>query len=169
MVSEKRSWQRKNWPNLKGEPACKFLGRAHVKVIMQPQIEIDVVMVFLVAIYNMGVRMIWYSPSVFGKKWMKLQGLTEGKKLKDAGLIYSLTFFASLITAFTLELIISNILGSNPWTGLIIGFWAGIGFAAATSLSDYLFSGDLKKNELYLINAGYHILSLMLMGFFLGM
>ncbi len=135
---------------------------------MQSKIEIDVIMIFLMAIINMGLGMIWYSPSVFGKKWMKLIGMTAGKKPKDTGFIYSLTFFASLVTAFTLELFISNIPGSNAWTGLMVGFWAGIGFGAATSISDYLFSGDSKKNELYLINAGFHLVSLMLMGFFLG-
>ena len=135
---------------------------------MSPIIEVDVIMVFLTAVLNMGLGMIWYSPDVFGKKWMKLTGLSKSKMPKDMGYIYALTFFASLVASFTLELFIANIPGSNAWTGLLIGFWAGIGFLAATNLSDYLFSGDSRKNELYLINTGFHIISLTVSGFLLG-
>ena len=135
---------------------------------MSSTIEIDVIMIFIAAVMNMGLGMIWYSPDVFGKKWMKLTGLSKSKMSRDMGYIYALSFFASLLTAFTLDVFILNIPNSNIWTGLMVGFWAGIGFSAATSLSDYLFSGDAKKNELYLINAGFHLVSLMLMGLLLG-
>src|SRR3989344_9410302 len=100
---------------------------------MTSTIEIDVVGIFLAAILNMGLGMVWYSSFMFGKKWMKLSGMTERKKSKDMGLIYSLTFFASLVVAFVLEMFIANVPGSNVVTGIMIGFWAGIGFVAATS------------------------------------
>lgn len=135
---------------------------------MASKIEIDIITIFLAAVLNMGLGMVWYSPKVFGQKWMKLIGLTKSKMPKEMGFIYSMAFFASLVTAFALELFIANIPGSNAWTGLMVGFWAGIGFAAASSLSDYLFAGDPKKNELYLINAGFHTIAFMLMGFLLG-
>lgn len=132
---------------------------------MAPFVEIDFITVVLVAILNIGLGMIWYSKGFFGKKWAKLSG---AKKPKDPGYVYSFSIFASLVTAFTLELFISNFPSANAWTGLMTGFWAGIGFFGATSIHGYLFSGDSEKNELFLINSGYHIVSLTIMGFILG-
>jgi len=132
---------------------------------MAPYVEIDFVLVCIMAVFNMGLGMIWYSPAIFGKRWSKLSG---ARKPKDTAYVYSFSVFASLVTAFTLELFISNMPGSNAWTGLMVGFWAGIGFSASTRIHNYLFTGDFEKNELFLINSGYHLVSLMIMGLVLG-
>ncbi|OGN08133.1 MAG: hypothetical protein A3J46_06320 [Candidatus Yanofskybacteria bacterium RIFCSPHIGHO2_02_FULL_41_11] len=142
-----------------------YSGQLYGKIkLMASTIEIDIVTIFLAAVVNMALGMAWYSSLMFGKKWIKLSGTTERKKARDMGLIYSLTFFASLVTAFALEMFIANITDSNVATGIMIGFWAGVGFVAATSLPEYLFNSNNKAKELYLINVGYHLVALMLMG-----
>lgn len=116
----------------------------------------------------MGLGLVWYSPSVFGKRWMKAVGLTARSKTKEMGLTYALTFFAALITAFVLEIFIENIPDSGAATGIITGFWAGIGFVAASNLSEYLFNPH-KSKDLYFINSGFHIVAFMVMGLLLGL
>lgn len=131
-------------------------------------IEIDIISVVLASLVYMGIGMLWYSPSVFGKRWMKLTGMKAGDKPKDMGLTYSLMFFATLIASFTLEIFIANVPGANAATGIMAGFWAGIGFVATTSLPDYLFSPNAKHKELYFINTSYHVIAFMVMGLILG-
>lgn len=135
---------------------------------MTPTIEIDVVMIFIAGAVNMGLGILWYSPSIFGKKWMKAVGMTTKAKQKDMEKTYLFAFLSSLLAAFVLEVFIENVPGSGAYTGLMVGFWAGIGFVATTHLVNHLFDPYRNTNELYFINVGYHIVSLMIMGFLLG-
>jgi hypothetical protein len=133
-----------------------------------PSIELDIGMIVIAAAVNMGIGMLWYSPSVFGKRWMKAIGMSSDHKPKDMGFTYSLMFVASLVTAFALELLIESMLVSSALAGLMVGFWAGIGFVATSGLSQYLFDPHKKSLELYFINNGYYTFSFMVMGFMLG-
>ena len=99
-------------------------------------IQVDIGMIFIVAVVNVAIGMLWYSPLMFGKHWAKVVG---DKPPKDMGFIIAVTFVASLVAGFVLEIFISNIPGSNGFTGLIVGFWAGIGLTAAVTLPEYLF------------------------------
>lgn len=134
---------------------------------MDSKIEIDLVMIIIVATVNMGVGMFWYSPKVFGHRWMKLVGLTKHDKPPNMGLVYGLAFISSIILAFVLEIFISNFNNTNWVTGMAVGLWAGVGFVATTHFADHLFTSN-RKNELFLINVGYHLVSLALMGLLLG-
>ena len=132
-----------------------------------PTIQLDLGMILIAAAVSMGIGMLWYSPSTFGKRWMKAIGMTAGSKPKDMGFIYSLTFFGCLVSAFALEIFIESMLISSAFTGIMVGFWAGIGFVATSSLSQYLFNPH-SKLEVYFINTGYYVISFMTMGFMLG-
>lgn len=131
-------------------------------------IQIDAGMVIIASVVNMGLGMFWYSPSVFGKQWMKAVGLTTRLKHRDMSFAYAMSFFASLLTAFTLELFLVNLPGSTAITGVMVGFWAGIGFVATYGLSQYLFNPQAKSKEAHFINIGYYVVSFMIMGLLLG-
>ena len=85
------------------------------------------------------------------------------------GFLYSLVFVGSLLMAFLLEMVLGIIPESNGVTGLLLGFWAGIGLVVPTHLATYLFDPHHKSIGVYFINVGYYVVSLTMMGFLLSL
>lgn len=107
---------------------------------------------------------LWYSPAVFGKTWMKENGLTEeevkkGNKFK----IFGLAFLLAIISAINLAMFMGP--EKNPAMGALWGFLAGTGWVATFVGTHYLF--ERKSFTLFLINAGYSIVALTMMGIIL--
>jgi hypothetical protein len=107
---------------------------------------------------------LWYSPAVFGKAWMKENGLTEeevkkGNKVK----IFGLAFILAIISAINLAMFMGP--ETNPAMGALWGFLAGTGWVATFVGTHYLF--ERKSFTLFLINAGYSIVALTIMGIIL--
>jgi hypothetical protein len=107
---------------------------------------------------------LWYSPAVFGKAWMKENGLTEeevkkGNKFK----IFGLAFLLAVISAINLAMFMGP--EKNPAMGALWGFLAGTGWVATFVGTHYLF--ERKSFTLFLINAGYSIVALTMMGIIL--
>ncbi|HEY4496986.1 MAG TPA: DUF1761 domain-containing protein [Candidatus Paceibacterota bacterium] len=126
-------------------------------------LDINFVVVILAAIASMALGMIWYSPIGFGKKWMSLVGVSVDAKPKGAMKSYFLSFFAAIIMAYVLSLFIINAPPVSISSAIQIAFWVWIGFVATTNISEYLFSPTPKPMALFVLNAGYHLASLMTM------
>lgn len=132
-------------------------------------IEVNIVAVLTAAVSSMVVGFLWYSPLLFAKPWMTLMGYTESS-MKEAqkGMMkmYGLSFIASIITAYVLFHVMT--LSQNFFqysllaTGLNTAFWMWLGFIAPVQLTDVLFGS--KKVKLFLINTGYQLVSLLVMG-----
>jgi Protein of unknown function (DUF1761) len=108
---------------------------------------------------------IWYSPAVFGKAWMKENGFTE-ESLKGANMakIFGLAFFLALISAVNLAMFVGP--EADLSFGAFAGFAAGFGWVATFVGTHYLF--ERKSFKLFLINAGYSIVALTIMGIIIG-
>jgi hypothetical protein len=107
---------------------------------------------------------LWYSPAVFGKVWMKENGLTEeevkkGNKVK----IFGLAFLLAVISAINLAMFMGP--EKNPAMGALWGFLAGTGWVSTFVGTHYLF--ERKSFKLFLINAGYSVVALTIMGIIL--
>ncbi|MBX2965841.1 MAG: DUF1761 domain-containing protein [Cyclobacteriaceae bacterium] len=104
---------------------------------------------------------LWYSPAVFGKAWMKENGFTE-EDLKNGSMakIFGLAFFLALIAAINLAMFMGQ--EDDPATGALWGFLAGFGWVATFVGTHYLF--ERKSFKLFLINAGYSVVALTVMG-----
>lgn len=104
---------------------------------------------------------LWYSPAAFGKAWMRENGFTE-ENMKGANMIkiFGLTFLLALIAAVNLAMFMGP--EDKPAVGALWGFLAGAGWVATFVGMHYLF--ERKSFTLFLINAGYSIVSLTLMG-----
>lgn len=107
---------------------------------------------------------IWYGP-VFGKSWMIEFGFTEDDLKKRS---IPKTFGLSLLLAFIAALILEMFIGleADLIFGACAGFFAGFGWVATMLGILYLF--EMKSLKAYLINAGYCIVSLTIMGIILG-
>jgi hypothetical protein len=108
---------------------------------------------------------IWYSPALFGKAWMRENGFTE-ESMKNSNMmkIFGLSFILALIAAINLAMFLGNSMSIGE--GAFYGFLAGFGWVATFIGTHYLF--ERKSFTLFLINAGYSIVSLTVMGVILG-
>ncbi|MCB0698818.1 MAG: DUF1761 domain-containing protein [Chitinophagales bacterium] len=107
---------------------------------------------------------IWYGP-IFGKAWMKAGDFTEEYlKNRNMGMVFGLSFLLTLVAAINLEMFIGP--KGNINFGMFAGFMTGLGFVAMFLGILYLF--EKRSLKLFLINAGYCIVTLTVMGAILG-
>jgi len=105
---------------------------------------------------------------------MKLMGYTaESMKeaQKEMAKTYGISFVLSIVTAYVLHhvMILSENYFHYPMlmTGLSSAFWMWLGFVAPVQMTDMLFGK--KKRDLFVINTGYQLASLMAMGVTIGL
>ena len=107
---------------------------------------------------------LWYS-LLFAKPWMKENGFTEEELRKsNMGKIFGGSFILALIISFVLVLFLGPDRNAN--IGATAGFMAGVFWVAAAMGITYLF--ERKSFKLFLINAGYHVVTFTIMGLILG-
>jgi len=133
-------------------------------------ITINLLAVLGAAIAAMIIGMIWYSPSVFGKKLMLYVGQTaesmavSGAK-KSMAKNYAINFLGSLVTAYVLAYFI-KLLGVTDATGaLILTLWVWLGFIATAALGSVLWEN--KPWGYYFLNTVYRLVSLYAMSLIL--
>lgn len=120
--------------------------------------------VLVSAISTFALGGVWYSV-LFARRWSKETGITnESASRKNMARTFGLAFVLALVAAFFLAMFI----GKNASTGFgaIAGFMAGLGWVSTFLGIIYLF--ESKSFALFLINAGYSILSLTIMGLIIG-
>jgi hypothetical protein len=107
---------------------------------------------------------LWYGP-LFGKTWMIENGFTtESLKSRRMSMVFGLSLVLILFAAIDLRMFI----GKHPGIsfGAMAGFMTGLGWVATFLGIIYLF--EKRSFKAFLINAGYSIASLTLMGAILG-
>ena len=130
---------------------------------MLPSIPVLPVVVSAVVVFLLGA--LWYSPILFAKPWMRAHGHTE-EKLREmqtrAGRAYALSFVCYLVMAVAMSILLHRVGVVSVLTGVKLGALLGFGFAATISLTANLFSD--KPLSAYLIDAGYQVVYLVVMG-----
>ena len=110
--------------------------------------------VFMALILHFVIGLIWYSPPLFGKVWLRFR-VTDKKPEKKwvvAGL------FAHVIYTFVLAVIIKLAHATTILEGLVIGLMVCVGFIG-TLLTNDLMGGRLPF-KLYLFKFGDELVSL---------
>jgi len=125
--------------------------------------QVNWLAIFVAGLVPVVIGMLWYSPLLFGKKWMSLVGKTEEEIRKEGpGKAYAQSLVTSMIIAFVLEYLLMYTGSFDMRAGMKLGFLVWIGFVATTSYASVLF--ESRPKGLYLINAGYNLVSLLIMG-----
>jgi hypothetical protein len=107
---------------------------------------------------------LWYGP-LFGKTWMKSFNFSiEDLKNRNTTRTFGLSFILALIAAFILDMFIGH--QADLLTGLLAGFFAGLGWVVTFTGIQYLF--EMKTLKIFMVNAGYSLVSLTIMGAILG-
>jgi hypothetical protein len=137
-----------------------------------PAVNWLAVLVAAVVMFMLGG--LWYSPVLFAKKWLALQGRTVEQERAQAAaanmpLMYFSAFVCSLITAIVMAHILAHMASIMP-TGAVHGAFFGVmawlGFVAPTTYATALFSG--KPKQLWLIDSTYYLVSFVLAGLILA-
>ncbi|MFV0377592.1 MAG: DUF1761 domain-containing protein [Mangrovibacterium sp.] len=123
--------------------------------------------VVVAALSTFVVGSLWYSPFLFGKKWMELNGFTE-ESLRNSvfpmPFIFGSSFIASLLAAIVLALFLGPT--SSFWFGTFAGFMIAVFWIATARLNTILF--ERQKISLFLIHAGYDLVAYLIMGAIIG-
>jgi hypothetical protein len=129
------------------------------------EVELNYWAILVAALSTFLIGGLWYSPAVFGKRWMRENGFTEeGLKGGNMVQIFGLAFFLALVAAVNLAMFMGP--EDKPAMGAMWGFLAGFGWVATFVGTHYLF--ERRSFALFLINAGYSIVALTVMGVILA-
>ena len=126
----------------------------------------NILAVLAAAISAFAVGGVWYGP-LFGKAWMEAFNISEAD-IAEANMvkIYGFAFLLTLLPAWALEIGFGA--GTDGWLdGLRHGLLAGVVFVAAFTGIQYLF--ESRPLQAFLINAGYSVLALTVMGIVTGL
>ena len=126
--------------------------------------EINWLAVVAAAVATFLIGGLWYGP-LFGKAWMRASGVTAEQAGKgNTGMIFGVSFVLQLIAAAVLAAFIGPeaTLGFAVAAAAAVGlFWVGPAFGVV-----YLF--EQRPLAHWLVNAGYHVVSFVVMGVILG-
>jgi sterol desaturase/sphingolipid hydroxylase (fatty acid hydroxylase superfamily) len=131
----------------------------------------DVVPVLIAALAAFAVGGAWYSPALFANAWMAGHGYSPEKMAamratNPPARTMGMTLVCQLIMAGTLELLMSwlRISGVKPGIGFAVLIWFGL--VATVTMIANVFSD--KPMRVYLIDSGYQLVALVIMGGVLG-
>lgn len=115
--------------------------------------------IILAALVATILGFLWYSPFMFGRKWMELSGIPveqmDCAKTKGMGKVMAVNSALTLLTAFITYIVIG--LGLD-FVG-VVSLWAG--FALPVYAAPCLW--EKKSWKLFYINAGFGLVSVVFM------
>ena len=137
------------------------------------EISINYWAVLVSALAYMAIGSVWYGP-LFGKKWMKLSGLTK-ESMKSMPLTAAQAMAGGLVTALITAFVLAH--DSFVWMtfdagytamalfAFQLGFWIWLGYVVTTQSSSWLWEG--KPFKLLVLNAAHSLIVLQVMAFIL--
>lgn len=124
--------------------------------------------ILVAAVASMILGFLWYSPLLFAKAWAREMGydLNDKAKMdemrKSAGPAYAGSLAASLLSSFTLALILHGMRAESLHFGMMVSFHIWLGFVATVQFTGALFAKQSMK--LFAINTGYQLVCYLVMG-----
>ncbi len=132
---------------------------------MMLAISVNYVAVIVAAIAAFAAGMIWYSPAVMGKKYMKVMGKTEKDMKKEMKGMQG-PMIKGLVMNLIMAYVLANILGvTGAWTimdGVQGAFWLWLGFVATILYGAVIW--EKKTMDWFIISAGHYLVSMLVMG-----
>jgi hypothetical protein len=131
--------------------------------------NINYLAVIVAAIAAFALGALWYSPILFGKIWQKEIGFTD-KDLQKGNMAITMggSFAMMILMSFGVAVILNNYPDAVDWlAGLYAGLFTGVLFVAASIAINMFYEN--KTFTLFLVNAGYQVVFLVLIGLILGL
>jgi hypothetical protein len=128
-------------------------------------VDINYVAVIIAALVPMVLGALWYSPALFAGPWMRAVGRAEDE-LGGMGVGYVISAVTAVLSSYALARIERWAEVDDLWNGALVGLLAWVGFVAGVLAVTTYFGG--RPHALWMINAGYQLVSLVVMGAILG-
>jgi len=122
-----------------------------------------------ISILGFGLGAIWYSPLLFAKAWMQEMKVTPESMQSGSGrvpLIMTGAVLFTVLSTFTLAVLISAHHAAGPLKGAEFGVFVGAGLVAAREGTNALFESRTLRH--FLIVAGHDVVLCAVQGAFLG-
>jgi hypothetical protein len=130
------------------------------------EVPVNYPAVVVAALANYLIGAIWYA-AIFRRPWQRLSGMSQ-MKLTAVGVILALV--GAVLTSYILAHLIvfagAYMRLSGVRVGLTTGFFNWLGFVAPVTLGVVIY--EKKSWKLWLLNNGYWLLSLLVMGIILS-
>ncbi len=127
--------------------------------------DINYLAVLAAALSTFLIGAIWYSPLLFAKPWMAVNGLTEeALKKGNPAVVFGGAFAFALVISLNLAFFLGK--DATVGFGAFAGFAAGFGWVAMSLGTVYLF--ERRPMKQLLINAGYNVVAYTVMGVILA-
>lgn len=134
-------------------------------------VDINWLAVILATVSTMVVGSIWYTPKVFGSKWMQLAKVKPSGKASDAAGAMAVTVLVSFITAYVLAHVafLAHNFFQNSFLqdALSTAFWVWLGFTAARFITHDAF--EMRPKALTFLNVAHEFVTFMVMGLIIGL
>lgn len=133
------------------------------------QMDVNWLAIIVAAVAAFAIGALWYSPTLFGRKWMAAHGHTPEKMAamrSSMAKTYTYSFVTYLITAMVIALLVGLTGAGTAMLGIVLAVLAWVGFGFATGLNANLYSD--KPAAAFLIDAGYQVVYVIVMGAIIG-
>ncbi|MEK7184476.1 MAG: DUF1761 domain-containing protein [Patescibacteria group bacterium] len=115
--------------------------------------------IVLAVVASMVIGAAWFG--MFADQWTKALGKKKSE-MKGAPMTYALQTVYALVTAYVLSHFVDYATADTLMEGAQTGFWIWLGFVATFTAGNTLWEG--KHWDLWMINNGNYLLTLMAMG-----
>lgn len=126
------------------------------------EIPIHFVPILAAAIVRMAIGALWYSPALFLPAWHRVSGVSEAEMKSGMARAVTIDFIGSLIMAFVLLHAVKYAGAESAVQGMAVGFFNWLGFIAVVTIGTVTYLR--KPFQLFLVQNGYLLLSLLAMG-----
>jgi hypothetical protein len=132
--------------------------------------DINYVKLFIFSVLRFIIAVFWYSPLMFGNSFFKLnkvdkERLQQLQNSVDMNYRFFIQFLFSCLQIYIHYHVCVALQVNNCFQSLGYSILLFIGFIACTDYSNYLW--DEKPKELFFLNNGLHLFSLILFSFYI--
>lgn len=136
------------------------------------QFDINYWLVLLGVVISIIIGSVWFSPLMFGKLWMKINGVEHKSKeelkamQKEMGSAYILQALLSAMHVLTMFMLIEIFYPFGfSWWYAVVFIW--VGFVIPIQAGDLLWGNTPKglRVKKFLVNATYQLVSMLIIGF----
>lgn len=126
------------------------------------EIPINLFAIISAAAAKVLIGALWYSPALFLRNWLHLTGITEEEMKAGMGKAIAVDVVGSLIMAFVLLHAVRYAGATTAAQGTAVGFFNWLGFVVVVTIGTVTY--ERKPFRLFLLNNGYLLISLLVMG-----
>jgi hypothetical protein len=128
--------------------------------------NLSVLAIIAATLVNVILGSWWYSPAGFGKKWSKMTGVDMMKSPKEeTQKAIMAVFLGAIVQAVILAIVLNSLEATKAVDGMTVAFVLWLGFVAATSIGDALYSR--RGWKFWWLNASFFLIVMIINGIIL--